>query len=80
MEKRESGVLFCRAHDGAMDIINRDRVRDGTGMLQVLDAAIGVRRLIAASTYTFHPIEHVAPLRRHRRSFDLSARRVRLIQ
>lgn len=44
----------------AMDIINRDRARNGTGMLQVLDAAIGVRRLIASAR--FHPIKHAVLL------------------
>lgn len=33
---------FFVAPTTAMDIINRDRARNGTGMLQVLDAAIGI--------------------------------------
>lgn len=43
---------FFVAPTTAMDIINRGRVCNGTGMLQVLDAAIGVRRLITSARFT----------------------------
>jgi len=54
MEKRKWSNFFV-APTTTMDIINRDRVRNGTGMLQV-------QRLASDRKCTFHPIKHAASL------------------